>query len=163
MSVDSVTRNLPGGDYSNCNKYYVFVTIMIFGMISYYLFLMSSTGKYQPPHRDVLNTNVLDTKCFGKMSWWPISHFIFYFILGLIFPDCDALVILGGMVWEVIEAILGKTVPNVPSTGGDVQYAQWWSMSLVDVWMNVFGYYAGKFFLLHILQKDRIRVPVLSP
>lgn len=160
---ENFTRKLPGGSVSNCNQYYVFVVIMVVSMIGYYVFLMSSTGKYSPPHRDVLNTSILDTGCFGKMSWWPISHFVFYFILGLVFPDCDAIVIIGGMVWEVIEAILGKTVPNVPSTGGDVQYAQWWSMSLTDVWMNVFGYYTGKFVLRCVLQSDRIHVPILSP
>ena len=42
---------------------------------------------------------VLENCCSG----WKVSHFTFFFIIGLLYPHCDVVAIGGGILWEGVE------------------------------------------------------------
>lgn len=87
-------------------------------------------------------------------SSWPISHLVLFFVLGLLFPNCDALVIGAGALWEGIECLggffsgaiaNGKYQPRKNMETGTVEYAgSWWSGSMKDIIVDIAGFYLGK-------------------
>lgn len=82
-------------------------------------------------------------------SMWPISHFILFFILGLLFPEEDLLIISLGVLWELTEdvffMIAGRGRQPLRNSKGDVQYAEsWWAGSFQDIIVNTLGFYCGK-------------------
>ncbi len=82
-------------------------------------------------------------------EFWPYSHLIFYGILGFVFPRCDAIVIGIGAVWELIEHLLGESVPPIEQyVNGELVNTQWWYGSVMDIAINIVGFYIGKSFRL---------------
>ena len=65
--------------------------------------------------KDFMDTHVFDSEIlynitgeFKHISWWPISHFIMYLILGLIAPKYWLLWFSIGIGWEIFEWLGGK-------------------------------------------------------
>ena len=99
-------------------------------------------------NRRVFNLNVFNSSC---CSWWPISHFLFFMVLGFLFPSCDIPVISAGILWEIAEEILSiilnyrETRHVVTVETGNLQYRDsWWAGSLQDIFFNIAGFYFGK-------------------
>jgi hypothetical protein len=99
-------------------------------------------------------------------SFWPISHFIFYFILGLFFPQYQIEFIIIGIIWEIIEILLGqgchiakrgggyrKLFCNENASAKGTQYTYWVSGSWSDIIFNIAGLYLGV--LVNYLWKKR--------
>jgi multisubunit Na+/H+ antiporter MnhF subunit len=82
-------------------------------------------------------------KCF---SWWPISHFIMYIILGVVAPEYWILWFCTGIGWEILEAGVGKMMSAagrdnlLRSLNSQTQYGDnWVAGSLTDVVFNSVG------------------------
>ncbi len=143
--VTKATSRLPYAHKSNCaGSYRVFAVIIT--IIIVYFFIIKQAFGYKFPQHDYLNNIILENSVFGSISWWPISHFILFFILGILFPDCDVIVITAGILWEVVEEILGRTIGNDTATSmkNGIQYSRWWSGSIKDIVFNIAGFYTGK-------------------
>ena len=104
-------------------------------------------SKYQ---EEILTKDPLNKVLFkiGPMSvsWWPVSHVILYFILGMLFPKCWLPIMILGILWEVTEYIAGLIFVNrrkiVTSKG--VQYNdKWWSSNIFDPVFNALGFIIG--------------------
>lgn len=81
----------------------------------------------------------------SNASWWPASHFLVFFVLGFLFPQCFLLAVVLGLLWEGLESIIEyATTPKTkgPAIPG-VEYQQWASSSLRDIGYNVWGFLAG--------------------
>ena len=83
---------------------------------------------------------------FKNFSWWPISHFVMYIILGAIAPEYWLLWFCIGIGWEILESGAGKIIPAaglnklVRRLDGQKQYGDnWMSGSLTDVIFNGAG------------------------
>lgn len=126
----------------------VVVAIMI-GL--YWVYLRKTYGE-KMANNDLMNEKIIDLPWLENCcSWWPISHFIFYAILGFLFPNC-AVIILGlGILWEVLEVIFGKLVVGsqwkrqaLREDDGSIEYSQnWWAGSFKDIIMNTGGFFVG--------------------
>jgi len=150
--------------------YKVFLVVVL--IIIFYFLLMK--GIYKDHHiimNDPLNQQmfsipkslvpIFDNCC----SVWPITHFILFTFLGILFPDCDILVIGAGILWEVFEGI-SATIAGTPrgilrdAAGGVEYFNSWWSGSFKDIIVNILGYYFGK--TIYKVFKLKICVPYLN-
>ena len=136
----------------DCYKIYhigVFVIVLI---ILYFAFLTSFIDNNKPTvSKDVFNKKVINIPFLNNCcSWWPISHFILFFCLGTLFPDCGVLLMTGGLAWEGFEVCMDKiherrTFTKTPD-GENLQYTDgWWKGSSTDVFMNFAGFACGWF------------------
>jgi hypothetical protein len=83
-----------------------------------------------------------------NFSTWPLTHFLCFFVLGLLFPDEDLFVLGMGVLWEVFESTCflcsGRTNHEKVKSTGEVEYVSWWNGSFQDIIYNTLGFYAGK-------------------
>ena len=78
------------------------------------------------------------------ISWWPISHFLLYAILGFFFPTCFIPLMILGILWELFELLLGILSKKRQSVTRGVQYGdKWWSANLFDPFFNAAGFLVG--------------------
>lgn len=111
-------------------------------IIAYFvmLWLKSRTNSFDDPL-----WNDLGAIPGGRANTWLLSHFILYFILGLIFPLCDGPIIVAGILWEFVEALLGWTLgPVTRMTPNGIEKTYWWQGNIMDILVNIIGFYLGK-------------------
>jgi len=127
---------------------------IIIALILCYWFTLLSIHKTEenavygdPMNKIVFTLPYLEACC----SWWPISHFILFTIIGFLFPDCDLMAIAAGVGWELVEMTvyyaMGANRQGVRRTGSErVEYSSsWMAGSFKDVVMDILGFYLGKF------------------
>lgn len=143
---ESWLKYLPMGN--TCTGVYKIYGFTAFIFIAYVFFLHITKTN------DFMNKKIIKCDMFGKgcCSSWPISHFILYMILGMLFPDCVLLVIVIGIIWEVIEEMIGyierKTGYKIENTlsSDKTQYSGTWCRgNPYDILFNIAGFYFGKF------------------
>jgi hypothetical protein len=128
----------------NCLKaLWIYLIVLVIFLI-YRLYLKTIPGPIE--ENDFLNRNVFICPINGTMtSYWPISHFLFYVLLGFLFPECFLFLMLVGLVWEGIETIMqAYTTEIIPNrTNQNIEYTNWWSSNLRDITYNLAGYLVG--------------------
>lgn len=132
---------------SNCQGV-VYISLMILALILIYVFLV----KYVFKGYDILNNIIYKDDLIGSISWWPVTHFIMYFILGLLFPDCDYVIVFISIFWELIEEFTGQLIEdydfgikNSFNNDNNTQYKKKWIKgSILDIFVNLFGFYIAK-------------------
>lgn len=128
------------------------IAFVIVGSICFIYFLILQLPfvcKRLPHQCDILNRRIYDggaTCC----SMWPLSHFIMHFFLGFFFPDCWLFIFITGVVWEVIEFLIGYIGVKVfgkagaVKNDGDLQYTdRYWAANIYDIFFNVTGLAIG--------------------
>lgn len=145
--MEGVENCLPlWGSCSGVYKIFLFLVLLI---CVYWLILKIAYGD-NVVDNDPMNKLVFDIPFFENCcSWWPISHFIVFFIIGVLYPGCALVALTGGVIWELIEvffsALQSKPRQGARSSAGKVQYSEnWWAGSIKDIFMNVIGFYLGK-------------------
>lgn len=132
-----------------CHQVYIVFIIVGVLLFLYYLYMRSRYGN------DIVENDILNRKVFtievleNCCSWWPITHFILFFILGFFFPYCGVLIITMGILWELLEMLMakvtGKSVIQPMKDGNRYEYSEnWWAGSMKDIIMNVLGFLVGK-------------------
>lgn len=106
---------------------------------------------------DFMNKNISTNIPFVKnISWWPVSHFVMYFILGFMFPYCARGILTLGMFWEIFESTLGYLNLNRTLDKPDpkiYQYSSWWTGTVSDLIYNVIGFLCGAFISIYVFKK----------
>lgn len=127
------------------------VIILVIGFIFLYnmLLILSCDSTTDVVTRDPLNRTLFKIPFFNcNFSGWPLTHFICFFVLGLLFPDEDLFVVGGGILWEIFESTCflctGRTEHKRVGNAGEIEYTSWWNGSFQDVVFNTLGFYAGK-------------------
>jgi len=124
----------------------VSIIIVYFGIL-FFLFRKSGVRMSQ---RDFMNKHIFSLKIFGPdcCSMWPVSHLILFFGLGIAFPQCHLIFLIGGILWEMFEVVAGEAQKTIEGrhirrkiTG--VEYSVWWTASTKDIIFNVVGLYSG--------------------
>lgn len=143
---------------------FLFIVLII---VLYWIFLIWYDGHANVVHNDVLNVSVIEVEGIRPLSWWPISHFILFFILGILFPTCDVLIIGAGILWEIVEVallyILEKKTRQPVRINNRIEYnGNFWQGSLRDIFLNILGFYTGKL-LRYLYIKYSHRRPLESP
>jgi hypothetical protein len=84
-------------------------------------------------------TNNIEANKF--LDGWGVSHFLFYFLLTLFFPQHWLFITLIGISWEIIETrpfyILNCKAYDLIKT--DPDYTPWWYGRWQDIIMNSSG------------------------
>ncbi len=156
----SVWTCLPYG--CQCKFAYIILLIIPIIIVIYWIYLLwknksgintASVNSVAVVNSDILNRKVGDMPYLENCcSWWPISHFLLFFILGVLFPHCDVLIIGAGIIWELLEMLMSyffnrqrqpiKSESNVEYSGN------WWAGSFKDIVFNIAGFYLGKWYRL---------------
>lgn len=161
--LNNVVSRLPYG--SSCGSVYLVFLIILVILGFYWVALFTMYGYSQVNRYDLLNHNVLTTPLSEKpLSFWPISHFLLFFLLGLLFPDCAVLIITIGVLWEVFEVIMGKLLPMAGGTAqGNMQYGgNWWGGNFQDIVMDIAGFFVGVAFAKTLPALLGVPIPKLS-
>ncbi|MDB4769413.1 hypothetical protein OAG24_00460 [bacterium] len=132
-----------------CGGAYKILLIIFMVIVFYFFFLRGSFKEEDIVNNDIFNKKVFDIPWLENCcSVWPISHFVLYFILGILFPDCDVPLISLGILWEGFEMFVASTYGSERQwvrENGNVEYSDnWWAGSLKDIFFNIVGFYTGK-------------------
>ena len=132
---------------NNCYGVYVIFIIVILILFIYGSYLVATYGFNNLVANDFMNQTVFKLPSGEPISYWPISHFVLFLILGFLFPGCWLLLIVAGILWEVFEMAMGKVMNrsyhHVTRTNGNVQYEQWIQGSFMDIFMDIGGIIVG--------------------
>ncbi len=105
--------------------------------------------------RDILATPIYNHPLLPDVDGWSVSHFVFFGLLGLMYPDRHLQFLTVGALWEVVETLLGQNRVEVSgkrlqlvgdqgsdgvSTGKDDAY--WYGKSS-DITIDIAGYSIG--------------------
>lgn len=108
--------------------------------------------------RDVLAKQIYHHPICQEIDGWSISHFMFFGLLGVLFPGHHFQFFLTGMFWEIVESALGQNNFEVSgkrlqlvgdqdadgnTTGKDDAF---WYGKESDIVMDVAGYCLGSAF-----------------
>jgi hypothetical protein len=108
------------------------------------------------PQYDILNTIIFDIPWLSKITnengfcFWPITHFIMYIFLGLFAPKYWYIWIFIGILWEILENIIGNIFNNNPNEinkNKNIQYSgKWMDGTVSDIFFNISGLIIGIIF-----------------
>ncbi len=153
---ENIIKKLPFGE--QCGGSYKLMFIVFVMILAYNVFMAVYWPNKSRVDVDILNHKVMDFDYFmgNCCSMWPISHFIFFFVLGILFPQCAVPVIAAGVLWEMAEECIANLRPNdirhAVRDSSNVQYRDsWWAGSMQDILFNTVGFYFGKL-IIHLLK-----------
>jgi len=167
MDLAENFENLPGArtpETRHCRKVYQMMLLMFGILILYWLFLFMICGMEKITSCDQINRVLIDNKTM-KFGGWSLSHVIFYYIIGLLFPDCMLLAMTIGVLWEIFEEVLGMFKPiNIGITKSNgLQYSEGWIRgSVSDVIYNFIGFVAGALTVKYFLNGKPPQIPWLN-
>lgn len=139
----------------------VILVIIVYGII------IRATGA-----PDILERKIIDHPSVAGTDGWAMTHLLFFGLLGFLYPGRYVQFMTVGIVWELIETLLGQTklkaggsriqligaqdesgyhIKDQPEgmDGGDQPEgmdSQFWYGRLSDCWWNVAGYIIGSYF-----------------
>ena len=112
-------------------------------IILYHQVLMLLYGKDKFVEKDILKHNLCTTSLgFNYCSWWAISHFVFYAILGFLFPKYWVLLIIIGILFEGFEYLWGRYYEgksNVRFFNNKEIDAPYFFFNIRDIIANILG------------------------
>lgn len=104
------------------------------------------------PNSNIINDDPMNELLFNEefmgsrcCSSWPLSHFIFFAVLGVFFPTCGIVVNIMGILWEFFEG--GQMNRD---SDGKTEYVEWWQGNTRDIFFNVMGFLFGKFIVANL-------------
>lgn len=145
--------NAKCGDSGCLSMYKIFCFVVGLILIYWVALLKVNGSERKAVYGDPMNRIVFDLKLpflEACCSWWPISHFILFTVIGYLYPKCDAVAILSGIGWELTEVgvyyAMGADRQGVRKIGSEnIEYSSsWWMGSFKDIFMNIGGFYFGK-------------------
>ena len=119
-----------------------FIAVIILGII------FKLTG------RDRMSETVFESEWIGSLCgenglycYWPLTHFILYLVLGIGCPKIFPYLFLVGIMWELVECIIGKVAFKIKGPRNTVKKTQygkkWVSGKFSDLFFNGAGLALG--------------------
>jgi hypothetical protein len=79
---------------------------------------------------------------------WQLSHFIVYMIAASLYPHYKYTLFVFGVIWEIVEVILGKIfITDIDTISKIDKINQWWYGSPYDIIANGLGILVGVYLL----------------
>jgi len=129
---------------------------MLNKLIYYFLFILSILvigvyGRYRCTHTDFKDP--LETQLFYELDGWSVSHYIFYALIGFLYPDQFFLTLILGICWELFEHYYGTQRPgwlggygDCPALASDkTTDGNWWYGKWTDIICNILGFLTGQY------------------
>lgn len=146
INPQSTSCRLPG--CQSCFGVYWIFLIIILMIFLHWVLLLASFGKNYKSG-DILNRKIISIGNV-ELSGWNLSHFVLFFILGFIFPNCLMILVMAGLLWELVEYTTGYIIKtylnkkdekvNDPKIAYSDQYLTW---SYLDPFMDIAGLLLG--------------------
>lgn len=172
MWVDELEKGLsylPGGGCFECRGLYLYLLVIVFIIYIYVVGMMALFGDDGQMKADTLNVVLIENTPIGPIGGWPISHFIAFFIAGLLFPDCFWLAMALGVIWEVYETVAGNLFYGdrpVCEDGTEIYTGKWMQGRVEDIIFDFLGFVFGMMIALTYRDwkrgKERIKCHVSS-
>ena len=106
-------------------------------------------GKFRCNHKTFKDP--LETQLFYGLDGWSVTHFIWFMILGYIYPETLLLSTSIGILWELFEHYYGEERPGWLGGYGDCddlatdkKSGNWWYGKWSDIVCNITGFMIGK-------------------
>lgn len=145
----------------NCTGAIVILVVIASLIVLRYVYLLKTNQNSERKliHNDIMNRIVVDLSG-QRLSWWRISHFLMYFVLGFLFPQCWLFLVVIGFFWELFEFAVQffayQDRHRIDNRDNDASYRQqqtaapaidydtvWWTGSFQDIVYNLLGLFAG--------------------
>ena len=115
--------------------------------------------KNKTTHTDVLEFDLFKGSSQYGLDGWSITHFSFFCLIGILYPDTFVLSMSIGIIWELIETYIGVFKPSIMKGYGFYElpgnrYKVWWYGKWSDPVVNFFGFLLGSQ-ILHKLLKSK--------
>ena len=137
---------LPSGNCFECRGMYIYFIVIILIIYIYVVAMMAFFGDDGQMKADKLNVVLIKDSPIGPIGGWPISHFIAFFIAGLLFPDCFLLAMGLGVLWEVYETVCGNLFYGdrpVCEDGSELYTGKWMQGRVEDIVFDFLGFVFG--------------------
>ena len=134
---------------------YLYLTLISLAVIIIlYYIILKKIYKDKLVDNEPLNKKIITMPLLGKncCSWWPVSHYISFFIFSYIWPQYWHHLFMLGVAWECVEWLLKYMMTPLGQElkfkrtrleNGSVEYEQWWSSSNKDIIFNSAGIMSG--------------------
>lgn len=135
-----------------CKGVYILCVICVL-LIGLYALWLKSQGP-DVAGTDFLNKTLFTMQNYGPISWWSVSHYLFFLVLGALFPHCALPALTLGLLWEIFEFGMNtyqkrtRKILPINTSGEKRQYEQFWGYSVFDLIMNALGFYTGRYLRL---------------
>lgn len=141
-----ISCKLPG--CRSCFGVYWIFLLIILMIFLHWIILAANYGKNYKSG-DILNRKII-TIANIDLSGWTISHFVLFFILGFLFPNCLMILVIAGLLWELVEYSIGyilKTYLNKKEekvTDSNIAYSEeYLTWNYLDPFMDLSGIFLG--------------------
>ena len=141
----------------------LWTTVLTACSITLYFFYLrkvhpTDMAEYDPLNKKVISLPFISPNC---CSWWPVSHFVYFFLAYLIWPGCSWQLFGLGVIWEIVEGGInwletrkGEEIKHQTTRGeSGVEYVTWWAASKKDILFNGVGLLAGYYARPYLVQK----------
>jgi membrane protein implicated in regulation of membrane protease activity len=104
--------------------------------------------------KDHLESNV--AKCTG-CDGWGVLHFLFFALMGFVFPTKGVPLMILGIIWELIETVIGQNdiriggkrftlIGETVEKDGEISFddTRWWYGRTTDIAFNAVGFVIGQ-------------------
>jgi|TARA_B110000259_G_scaffold159331_1_gene182293 hypothetical protein len=123
-------------------KYLKYILLFILPLI-----FIFSYGKYRCDNKDFKDP--LEKKIL-ELDGWSATHFLFFMVVGFIYPDTIILSMIMGILWELFEHYYGVNRPGWLGGYGDCndlatdkKDGNWWYGKWSDILCNAMGFIIG--------------------
>ena len=107
-------------------------------------------GKFRCTHKNFKDP--LESSLFWGLDGWSITHFLWFMILGYIYPETFILSTMVGISWELFEHYYGEKRPGWLGGYGDChdlasdrKDGNWWYGKWSDIICNTIGFLIGQY------------------
>ncbi len=104
---------------------------------------------------DILGHKFYDSKLISGIDGWSITHFLFFFLIGILYPNHHLAALSAGTAWEYTEQYLGTNKVKISGTriklvgdidsDGNYNDDSYWYAKTSDIIVNIFGYSIGSY------------------
>jgi|LakMenEpi03Aug12_release.lakeMendotaPanAssembly.Ray.scaffolds.fasta_scaffold03339_15 hypothetical protein len=136
-----------------------YIIMICVGLFIYFCYGGIINKFYRKGDMSIPDPMNIKMKTFPYTSGWVASHFIFYFILGFMFPYCARGILTIGLLWEIFESVLGyikKSKDDCPKelNKENFEYTRsWWTGTVKDVIVNTCGFLFGMLMNMIVYKK----------
>jgi len=143
-----------------CKYYTYYAGLCLVIILCYFIYLTGGNVTNADHSADAAENDVMNVTVFTvfkeAINGWSISHIMFYIGAGFLFPNCWKMFIILGILWELLECIVGTMyksgLTESSEINNDKAYQVFWEGRWSDLVMNTIGFIIG-FILRVILEK----------
>lgn len=104
-------------------------------------------------HKDLLEFSLLNNSNKYGVDGWLLSHYLFFVMMGFIFPNTLRISVIMGLLWEIFEWYCGVYKPKFlegvgfckSPSGSRGRGKVWWYWKWQDPIANTLGFITGKY------------------